>query len=103
MKTCSRCGCYIPDEWNSCPACKITIEVNTTTYPRYIDRDSLLSNVYNMYIVSVKYEYFTSPVEKFFRTFEEASHYFHDIAEDSLVDEARIFHGNEWIGTYHRD
>lgn len=100
MKTCSKCGCYIPDRWNSCPACKIIIKVNTTTHPRYIDKDTLLSNIYT---VSVKYEYFTSPVEKFFRTFEEASHYFHDIAEDSLVDEVRIFRDNEWIGTYYRD
>lgn len=99
MKTCSKCGCYIPDKWNSCPACKITIEVNTTTHPRYIDRDSLLSDIY---IVLVNYQYSTVPVKQLFRTSEEAFRYFHCKAEDSLVDEVRIFRDNEWIGTYYR-
>lgn len=22
MRTCEHCGCYIPDNWNECPACK---------------------------------------------------------------------------------
>ena len=21
MRTCKRCGCYVPDKWNTCPAC----------------------------------------------------------------------------------
>ena len=100
MKTCSRCGCYIPDKWGSCPACKITLEVNTTAHPRYIDRNSLLSD---MYIVLVNYEYSTVPVKQLFRTSEEAFRYFYCKAEDSLVDEVRIFRDNEWIGTYYRD
>lgn len=24
MRTCNVCGCYIPDEWNTCPACHNT-------------------------------------------------------------------------------
>ena len=22
MRTCSKCGCYIPDNWTTCPACQ---------------------------------------------------------------------------------
>lgn len=25
MKTCGCCGCYIPDNWDNCPACKCSI------------------------------------------------------------------------------
>lgn len=62
MKTCSKCGCYIPDKWDSCPACKIIIEVNTTTHSRYIDRDSLLCN---MHTVLVNYKYSTTPIKPY--------------------------------------
>lgn len=24
MRTCNACGCYVPDKWNTCPACHNT-------------------------------------------------------------------------------
>ena len=31
MRTCSKCGCYIPDNWTACPACKVKVGVSEET------------------------------------------------------------------------
>ena len=40
MKYCSFCGCYIPDNWDNCPACgKENYTPDLTYYNRPIDID----------------------------------------------------------------
>ena len=59
MKYCSFCGCYIPDDWDNCPACgkrnytpeliiyynkPIDIDVNKTLYGRSDLAQAILNN-----------------------------------------------------------
>lgn len=59
MKYCSFCGCYIPDNWDNCPACgkrnytpeliiyynkPIDIDVNKTLYGRSDLAQAILNN-----------------------------------------------------------
>ena len=27
MRTCPNCGCYVPDNWITCPACKVRVKI----------------------------------------------------------------------------
>lgn len=41
-KYCSKCGCYIPDNWGECPACSRMIKINVSIKrPYYHDICSL--------------------------------------------------------------
>lgn len=40
MKTCSTCGCYIPDNWNKCPACEHTEKIVKVEKPKEQDKVS---------------------------------------------------------------
>ena len=31
--TCPKCGCYIPDSWNKCPACEHTEKIEKPKEP----------------------------------------------------------------------
>ena len=28
MRTCPKCGCYIPDNWTTCPACDAKVKID---------------------------------------------------------------------------
>ena len=30
MRTCPKCGCYIPDNWTTCPACDARVKIEDT-------------------------------------------------------------------------
>lgn len=65
MRTCNVCGCYVPDKWNTCPACHTTnksvirnnykksditvFEVNVMNNRKIIAKEffGLYSNAYN--------------------------------------------------------
>ena len=35
MRTCEKCGCYIPKDWNVCPACSYKEQEIEKIYPSY--------------------------------------------------------------------
>lgn len=42
MKTCSTCGCYIPDNWNKCPACEHIEKIVKIEKPKEQDKVSYI-------------------------------------------------------------
>lgn len=63
MRTCPKCGCYIPDLWNSCPACD---KEETTTKSKvspngiyrvnvYYKDDSMGESFFGIYENALKY------------------------------------------------
>lgn len=43
MRTCARCGCYIPDNWTICPACHLE---KTVRFPNRFYRVKVFSDPY---------------------------------------------------------
>ena len=66
MRTCNTCGCYIPDKWNTCPACH-------NTYGSIIKNNYKESNI-PVFKVSImnKNEIIA---KEFFRRYEDAYSY----------------------------
>ena len=41
MRTCKSCGCYLPDNWTTCPACFTNEEIEKIVYKEAKPRESL--------------------------------------------------------------
>jgi len=52
MRTCPRCGCYVPDKWINCPACDSRVKIGKealSPYPYYnATSETLYNNVYQV-------------------------------------------------------
>lgn len=58
MRTCSKCGCYLPDKWDACPACGYS-------------PPTIIAN----YEVDISYGNGTAAIQKYFETYSEAENY----------------------------
>lgn len=75
MRTCPTCGCYIPDNWTTCPACNSTSVKNTSIYR-----------------VDVLYDYKGTKTQEFFGLYENAHSYAIKQAKKSDVLAALIIY-----------
>lgn len=80
MRTCIKCGCYIPDDWNSCPACSHNLKTNN-------------NKLYSAYIVTVGY-CDGSVGKSVFMKYENALNYARRVYHSSLVNYVEIWDGN---------
>ena len=62
MKTCPKCGCYIPDNWITCPACHNTEKKESKVFPNgfyqvkvYCKDNTVEDNIFGIYENALKY------------------------------------------------
>lgn len=48
MRTCSKCGCYIPDNWTTCPACHDSKKKESKVFPNGVYRVKVFYDPYGM-------------------------------------------------------
>lgn len=53
MRTCTKCGCYIPDNWTTCPACHLE---KTTDFSNKYYHVKIFSDPYGIYETSYRRE-----------------------------------------------
>ena len=82
MRTCIKCGCYIPDNWNTCPACSRELKKSTNN-----------QKIYSAYIVTIGYRD-GSIGKSIFMKYENAFNYAHRIYHSSLANYVEIWDGN---------
>lgn len=63
MRTCPKCGCYIPDLWNTCPACNSQ------------EKEKPIRNTARIYKVNVLYDYSHNLSYELFGQYENAVSY----------------------------
>lgn len=63
MRTCPKCGCYIPDLWNTCPACQSQKTMAKTKAPSdsgyrvelYYKDNTMSHTMFGAYELALKY------------------------------------------------
>lgn len=83
MRTCIKCGCYIPDNWNTCPACSHESKESVNN-----------QKIYSAYIVTIGY-YDGTIGESIFMKYENAFNYAHRMYHSSLANYVEIWDGNK--------
>lgn len=63
MRTCPKCGCYIPDNWTTCPACHSQ------------EKERPVKNTIRVYKVNVLYDYPCNLSYELFGQYENAVSY----------------------------
>lgn len=48
MRTCPRCGCYIPDNWTTCPACNNSEKKEPKVFPNGVYRVKIFFDPYGL-------------------------------------------------------
>ena len=81
MRTCIKCGCYIPDNWNTCPACSHKNNNNNNI-------------IYSAYIITVGY-CDGSVGESIFMKYENALNYARRMYHSSSVNYVEVWDGNK--------
>ena len=89
MRTCPKCGCYIPDNWTTCPACDARVK---------IDKEALVSPTKSpsFYRVDVLYDYERIKTSEYFGRYENAYAYARrmviksDVWATQIIYEGRI-------------
>lgn len=91
MRTCPKCGCYIPDNWTTCPACDARIKIE----------DTLVSPVKSpsLYRVDVLYDYERIKTSEYFGRYENAYAYARRMAIKSDVYATQIIYDGRIMGT----
>ena len=80
MRTCTICGCYIPDNWTTCPAChNVERKISTST-----------KKVVQLYKVNVLYDYSHNLSYEFFGQYENAVKYAQRKANETGVYATQI-------------
>lgn len=92
MRTCAKCGCYIPDLWTTCPACNARVK---------IDKEALISHTKfpSLYRVDVLYDYERSKDSQFFGLYENAYAYARRMVVKSDVYATQIIYEGRILGT----
>lgn len=92
MRTCSSCGCYIPDKWITCPACDARVKIG---------KEALTSPVKSpsFYRVDVLYNYERSKDSQFFGRYENAYAYARRMVIRSDVWATQIIYEGRIVGT----
>ena len=99
MKTCCRCGCYIPDNWTRCPACSTSGDLEKKTHQRLIDRDMMGLAIYT---ARFQFDYSSVPCTRYFGAFDEAFSFCEELADIDSVDSVELYRNGEKIGTYYK-
>ena len=74
MRTCPICGCYLPDNWTTCPACDARVKVASRTAPKtyhegvyrvkiYYKDDTMQDNIFGLREHALKHA--QSTIDKF--------------------------------------
>ena len=92
MRTCPKCGCYIPDNWTTCPACDAKVK---------IDKDVLASPTKSpsFYRVDVLYDYERIKTSEYFGRYENAYAYARRMVIKSDVWATQIIYDGRIMGT----
>lgn len=91
MRTCPKCGCYIPDNWTTCPACNTQV-INNKVIPAY-EKTSII------YRVDVLYDYERVKTREYFGVYENAVKYATRKAKENDVLATQIISGGRIIST----
>ena len=92
MRTCPKCGCYIPDNWTTCPACDARVK---------IDKEALASPTKSpsLYRVDVLYDYERTKTSEYFGSYGNAYAYARRMAIKSDVYATQIIYEGRIVGT----
>ena len=96
MRTCPKCGCYVPDKWINCPACDTRIKIGKETFTSSVKSPS-------SYRVDVLYDYERSKHSKFFGHYENAYAYARWMVIKDHVHAVQLIDKAHLIGTMMRD
>lgn len=88
MRTCARCGCYIPDNWTTCPACQSKEQTE-------IKKDSV-----GIFRVDVLYYDERDKTSEFFTIYENAERYAIRQLTQPLVTATQIIWRGKVIETF---
>ena len=62
MRTCPKCGCYIPDNWTTCPACHNSEKKESKVFPNgvyqvkvYYKDNTINDTLFGIYENALKY------------------------------------------------
>ena len=91
MRTCPECGCYIPDNWITCPACSAQVVNNKPILAR--------ENNHLLYRVDVLYDYERIKTCEYFGMYENAVKYATRKAKENDVLATQIISGGRIIST----
>ena len=80
MRTCPKCGCYIPDNWINCPACHSQ------------RRERPVRNITRVYKVNVLYDYSRNLSYELFGQYENAVAYAKRKVKEQGVYATQIVH-----------
>ena len=101
MRTCPKCGCYIPDNWIPCPACEAREqeEVKTEWNPwknsaQRVEEKLYEDNALTVYRVDVLYDYERVKTCEYFGTYENALKYARKKANKKNVLAVQIITGS---------
>ena len=85
MRTCKNCGCYLPDNWTTCPACFVNEnqpqEIKKIVYKEAKPRESLSFNVCRVDVFHKNY----TKSSNVFTSYDNAIKFARLMACDSLV------------------
>lgn len=80
MSTCPKCGCYIPDNWTTCPACNSQ------------EKEKPIRNTTRVYRVNVLYDYSHNLSYELFGQYENAVAYAKRKVKEQGVHATQIVH-----------
>lgn len=113
MRTCPKCGCYIPDNWINCPACEVRVapvfkkektEWNPWKDGTHYTEERLYENSnLTVYRVDVLYDYERIKTREYFGQYENALKYAMRKADDGDVLAVQIITDGRIIGTVHKN
>ena len=92
MRTCPKCGCYVPDKWITCPACDARVKIGKEALTPSVKSPSL-------YRVDVLYDYERSKNSQFFGRYENAYAYARRMVVKSDVHATQIIYEGRIVGT----
>ncbi len=92
MRTCPKCGCYVPDKWINCPACNMRVKIG---------KEALTSSVKSpsSYRVDVLHNYERSKDSEFFDRYERAYAYARHMVIKNNVYAVQLIDKEHLIGT----
>ena len=94
MRTCPKCGCYIPDNWTTCPACS-----SQEKEKQKIIYSMPTENKLTVYRVDVLYGYERNKSSEYFGQYENALKYATRKAKESDVLATQIISWGRVITT----
>lgn len=103
MNTCEKCGCYIPDNWTECPACRSGKEKRIIHQPIPVPKMPITSTCTwatsenQIFRVDVLYDYERVKTSEFFNNYEDALFYAKQVYLKSEVFAVQIITGGRII------